>query len=209
MGNLRIAASAMLLLALACAESHDPQDALVGEWTVEVIHVWDRAGGPGAAGESRGVVVFDRDLPSGDEDEPAPPPGTLFGRAYVDFSSPADRASSGVDHFAPGPDVDVKQEIIAHTQPDGEVYMEVAPKLIGFDPVLRGSLLNDTLRGDWVLLSHGDTLRGGHFVMWRVKRSAFSDSARVRARRASEQAVPYGPGETADTVPRVPVQGIE
>ena len=195
-----------LLLLSACAGDRSSDGPLSGEWTIRLKAVPVQDGPVRRASETDGSIVFSQRLPEYDINSFPPPAGTLFGRAYIDFNRVLREDYRRDGRFGHGPEADLFEEVTAQIDSTGTVRFDVAPQIVGFDPAFRGRMSRDTIRGEWALLSHSDTLSHGTFVMWKVRRTGFTDSAFARSRRGIRE-VSESPqvreGEQVDTLPSV------
>lgn len=175
--------AASLLLLVGCSGNRR-DNLLSGEWRLRLASRASRESP--FQGAVSGALVFDSAIPIYGYGRIHPPRAAVIGRAYVDYQGTRIRLRESSIPFADGPDADLVEEVVAEVHPDSMVDVQIAPRIIGFDPVFRGRISGDTIRGTWTLFSHSETVDSGSFLMWRVARTAISDSAIVRARRAAQ-----------------------
>jgi hypothetical protein len=167
--------------ATACAPAPEPAYPLEGEW--KVVLATDNVPGAGAdPARVEGRLLFHPELRPILHGPPNPPTGALFGRAYIEFGSFDDATQVG--ESVPEQSAarrELGEEVYALVDHDS-VYIEIAPLIIGFDPVLRGTLSDKRVTGIWALVSHSDTIRTGRFEMIRQASSALTDSVLNQSR---------------------------
>lgn len=197
-----------LLLGGACRRGVESEGGLSGEWTVRVTAPHPAGEANGAPLSTEGVIVFSRRMPRY-QSAIEPPPGTLFGRAYIDFEPVLHPGRGPAQLFRSGFGVDETEEVAAVPDSGGRVRVLVSAEIIGWNPELDAAVAKDTIRGTWFIAAHADTVQRGTFVMTRRPEDEFTDSAFVRARRGIHESlndsVPLAPGETTVAAPAVGV----
>jgi hypothetical protein len=167
-----------------CQEAQ-PNNVLDGQWVVELT-VPEAVPGAGLR-RTTGVLVFHRALPKYPDDDPDT--AIAIGRGYIEFAPLAGLAlgrRSGGPTFGTWEGADRGETV--HAKFDGDsIKLDLAPHINDFDPLLRGRLTNDTIRGAVQITGHPTQRITGFFQMWRVRRDSFSDSAVARARRGVRQ----------------------
>jgi hypothetical protein len=198
---------AALLLAAACRRGPESEGGLSGEWSVHLTAPHAVGEANGAPLSTDGVVVFSRRMHPY-VDRPEPPPGTVFGRAYLDFEQVLHRGRGPARLFGSGTGVDMAEEAAAVPDSGGRVRIIIAPEISDWNPELHASVSHDSIRGDWFILGYADTVQRGTFVMTRRPTGAYTDSAFARARRGTRESLndsmPLAPGETAVAAPALP-----
>jgi hypothetical protein len=170
------------IIASACSRDSHSTNRLDGQWAIE-MHT---SAGDGSTRSTSGIVVFDRSLARYPDDPAAGADSILTGRTYIDLrelgesNAPVDSAREV--SFRQWEGADRAETTYGRLHGERGVTIDLAPHVNDAAPTLVGTLQGDTVTGKWQVLSNQDTSVGG-FTMWRVPENAFSDSARVRARR--------------------------
>lgn len=171
--RLRAIPWAALLYALLSLSSCSPRDELAGEWAIQLS-------GSDSTASVTGLIVFDPRISSYG---PSLPEG-IPARLYLDWRPLRGAAGSAGPHYMNETSGDMYEEVDALISEDGEITLVVAPQVFGHDPVLTGRAVDGRVVGKWVYASHSDTLASGSFRMRPTQRSAATDSAIARSRRA-------------------------
>ena len=170
------------IIASACSRDSHRRNGLDGQWAIE-IHT---SAGDGSTRSTSGTVVFDRSLARYPDDPAASADSITIGRTYIDLrtigESNAPVGKAGGVPFRHWEGADRTETTYGRLHEERGVTIDLAPHVNDAAPTLVGTLQGDTVTGKWQVLSDQDTSAGG-FTMWRVRENAFSDSARVRARR--------------------------
>jgi hypothetical protein len=127
------------------------------------------------------VLVFTRGLECYCSEADRPEREASIGRAYIDLAAfSTDPTRTGKSYFRLGAFADRREEAVAYVDA-GHVTIQTAPGATGI--IMDGRITADSASGRWTLVSRGDTLQRGTFLMRRQARSSFSDSAKVRSIR--------------------------
>jgi hypothetical protein len=180
---------AMLLLgsSISCDDRTVEGSPLEGEWLIE-MHAPGREASSPTGRSVRGVLVLDSDLPRYPDEQWRTGDSTfLVGRAYIDLvpllRSTSEPVSQNHPPFASWQGSDRAETVFAKIGREDTVEIDLAPLINDFDPLLRGVIRGDTVRGQWTVVAHSVPPEDGSFIMWRTLRTAASDSALVRGRR--------------------------
>lgn len=173
---------------LSCRGSEG--EPLIGEWRIRMESADTQPVPVFEHFPISGALVFDRRLASygfGVGGVPLPE-RALLGRAYlaIDATQRVSRNAEGIA-FRGGPYADELEEMFAlRLSSDREINFEFAPKVTDYGLSLQGTLSDDTVRGMWTWSSGTRVIASGPFTMWRSSRSAVTDSAIYRSRRAAQ-----------------------
>lgn len=172
----------------ACQRVDVNSTPLSGEWRIRIESANPSESHAGTASlPIEGAFVFNERITEyGYDDGMSLPQGALLGRAYLslDTVGTVSRNGAGIP-FKRGPDADALEEVVAITTNDNQVTFEFAPKVSHSGLALSGILSRDTIRGKWTRTFERDNLDQGTFEMWRVPRTATTDSAIARSRRGA------------------------
>lgn len=174
----------------SCQQTHEETNRITGEWRIRLESDGTRP--PNATAVQApiaGAFVFGGKVANyGNTGPLALPNGASVGRVYisVDTRETISRDKEGIP-FSRRSEADLLEEVAAIPTDSGAVLFAFAPKVSDYGLVLRGSWSGDTLRGKWSFSPGRDTLASGPFEMWRVGRTAITDSAIARSRRGARQ----------------------
>jgi hypothetical protein len=192
----------------AClGERKEGANMIAGEWAIQLS---DRIPSSNhrevAAALARGVVVLHPEIECYCGGDSPPPHGAIFGRGYVALGRLLNPTAPREQPTFSSPDWggDMGEEVIATTGPKGRVNLVLAPQFSG--PHFTGILHGDSITGQWIARGSGNTQPSGTFLMRRLSRSFYTDSALRRSSRGIERwrtAVPpplTAPADTAHPV---------
>lgn len=153
---------------------------LEGEWTFVASSPRESRGS--APATVIGRIVFNAEIP---DYVGGTSPDVLRGRAYINRDALIKGQTFKQPFFADAENADVGEEVHATVEADSILSIRVAPRVFGDDLLLEGQGHGSVITGNWIYLSHSDTLNMGTFRMESTRKSAVSDSAIVRSRRAA------------------------
>lgn len=157
-----------------------PKATLEGQWAIKL----EAAAETKSSVPVEGVLVFSRDLPRYPNEKEEFPRQAEIGRAFVPIRNLGVESSADLDgRFTTYAGADHAETIWGHISRNDSVLIDLAPNVNDFDPYLRGKVVSGTIIGEWSIRTAGAANRRGRFVMTRIPRDAWSDSARVRAQR--------------------------
>jgi hypothetical protein len=189
------------IVAVSCVAPVRSAGPLGGQWAVSFL---DRS--PEEMNIDGGVVVFDARIPCYCTADSELADDAVIGRAYLDLSAVGQSPRPTTDlYFGTGPDSDYYEEVVARVEGGRVTIRTRGPAGLSLD----GTLIGDSVRGEWAYLSHGDTLSRGGFVLRREHSTVYLDSAVVRGRRGVKEWMnepPLNSAEPVDTAP--PVQEL-
>jgi hypothetical protein len=178
----------LLTMSFVACQSNTPKvtvaNMVAGEWAIQLSDAPlnpSHRDEPGAS--VRGVVVLHPAIKCYCSEDSRPPAGAIFGRGYIALGRLLNPTASREQPTFAFPDWggDMGEEVMVTTGPQGRVDLYLAPQYSG--PHFIGTLYVDSIKGRWLARGSGNRQQSGTFLMRRIPRSFYTDSALRRASR--------------------------